>query len=140
MEELYGDLIKDIFTKKYRNYKVYFHNFAKFDGVFLLKVFSKLTKVKPIINNGKLISLTVTHNSCTLTFNDSYLLLPSSLSKLSKSFEFKENKGIFPFKLNDINYKGKLPDLNCFNKITKKEYNKYFKDYLDEEGLPKGKT
>ncbi len=31
-------------TRKYNGYKVYFHNFSKFDGVFMLKILTWLTK------------------------------------------------------------------------------------------------
>ena len=52
----------------------------------------------------------------TLYFKDSYFLLPNSLRKLCKSFDIKDSlqKGIFPYKLYDINYKGICPDFNFF--------------------------
>jgi len=35
--KMVNNAIEDICIKKYRNYKIYFHNFSKFDGYFLIK-------------------------------------------------------------------------------------------------------
>jgi hypothetical protein len=39
--------INDICIRKYRNYRIYLHNFNKFDGYFLIKYLSK--KLKEIL-------------------------------------------------------------------------------------------
>jgi hypothetical protein len=36
-ETLLIEVMKDLSIKKYKNYNIYFHNFSKFDGIFLLK-------------------------------------------------------------------------------------------------------
>jgi len=74
--------INDICIRKYRNYKIYLHNFSKFDGYFLVKYLAKLGTCDPIIHKGKIISLKFNYNNYNITFKDSYLLLPSSLRKL----------------------------------------------------------
>jgi len=80
--------IDDICIRKYRNYKIYLHNFSKFDGYFLVKYLAKLGTCDPIIHKGKIISLKFSSFSkkgdsiYNVTFKDSYLLLPSSLRKL----------------------------------------------------------
>jgi hypothetical protein len=117
--------IDDICIKKYKNYKIYLHNFSKFDGYFLIKYLAKLGFCDPIIHKGKIISVKLTYNNYTITFKDSYLLLPSSLRKLGKSFNVESTKGIFPYGFFDINYIGEVPDIKYFNNITVEEYNKY---------------
>ena len=64
-----------------------------------------------------------------LIFRDSLLLLPSSLRSLCKSFNVKTQKSIFPFGLNDINYKGKVPNIDLFSNLSKDDYNKYKLSY-----------
>ena len=112
------NVMKDICIRKYKGYKIYFHNFSKFDGFFLIKYFTEIGECSPIIHKGKIISFNFKPNwkkDFSFTFLDSYLLLPSSLKNLSKSFNVENPKGIFPFKLNDINYKGIIPDIKYFS-------------------------
>nr|YP_010146944.1 hypothetical protein K4014_mgp23 [Cyclocybe aegerita]QQP21453.1 hypothetical protein [Cyclocybe aegerita] len=118
--------MNDICIRKYKNYKVYLHNFFKFDGYFLVKYLSDIGFVdNPIINKGKIISLKFTYNKYTITFRDSYLLLPSSLRNLCKSFNTESQKDIFPYLLSDINYIGEVPDFKYFSNISLEDYNKY---------------
>jgi len=64
---------------------------------------------------------------------DSYLILPSSLKNLCKSFLVKDPKGIFPYKLYDINYNSKIvPDFKYFSGITIDQYNNYKDLYKDK--------
>jgi hypothetical protein len=121
--------INDICIRKYRNYKVYLHNFSKFDGYFLVKYLSNLGFCDPIIHKGRIISLNFIkfNTKYSITFKDSLLLLPASLRDLGKSFNLSshQEKGIFPYNLYDINYKGKVPDFKYFSKITMDDYNNY---------------
>ena len=81
-------VMDEICSRKYKNFTIYLHNYAKFDGYFLNKHLIKLGKVDPIIHRGKIISLKFTHkNGYSVFFKDSYLLLPKSLRELSKSFQ-----------------------------------------------------
>ena len=67
--------------------KVYFHNLANFDIYFILPVLEKLGQLKPIIYEGRLISIKLTTpKGYSITLKDSYQLLPSSLAKLAKNF------------------------------------------------------
>jgi|SRR5688572_3777733 len=119
--------------KEYNNYSVYFHNFAKFDSYFLLKYLIELGNVDPIIHKDKLISLNFMNqeNNLKLNFKDSYLLLPSSLKNLSKSFNIDSPKGTFPIHFNDIEYIGDVPLYNYFNtkSVTLDQYNEYKNNY-----------
>jgi hypothetical protein len=99
--KMVNSAMDDICIKKYRNYRIYFHNFSKFDGYFLVKYLAKIGTCDPIIHKGKIISLKFSYNNYNITFKDSYLLLPSSLRKLCKSFKVKNAKGIFPYGLLD---------------------------------------
>src|SRR6266498_3704185 len=115
-----NDAITDICIRKYKNYRIYLHNFSKFDGYFLIKYLAQLGYCEPIIHKGKIISCNFTSHKhgVKITFMDSYLILPSSLKNLCKSFDVKDPKGIFPYNLYDINYSSKLvPDFKYFNII-----------------------
>jgi hypothetical protein len=125
ISRMIDNMVKDICIRKYRNYKVYFHNFSKFDGYFLVKYLSKIGYCDPIIHKGKIISVNFNYNGFNITFKDSYLLLPSSLRKLGKSFKVEYIKGIFPYMLSNINYKGIVPDIKYFSNISIEDYNKY---------------
>jgi len=56
---------------------IYSHNLSTFDGVLILKHLFKLGKVKPLLPNGKLISIKlyvkIDGVTSTLIFKDSYL-------------------------------------------------------------------
>ena len=123
------DAMEDLNKKKYKNYKIYLHNFAKFDGIFLIKHLAEIGYCKPVIHKGKLISVkfSLFNSKYSLTFYDSYLLLPSSLKKLCKSFNPAgvEGKGIFPFNLNNINYLSFVPEYKYFSQVSLDEYNIY---------------
>lgn len=123
--------MNDICTRKYRNYRVYLHNFSKFDGYFLTKYLSKLGYCDPIIHKGRIISLNFTsHNSpYTIIFKDSYLLLPASLRSLGKSFGINAQKGIFPYKFGDINFTGPVPDITYFTHLSLIDYEIYKQSY-----------
>ena len=74
---LVENVVKDLCIKKYRNYKIYLHNFSRFDGIFLLKALTNIENgiVEPIIQDGKLINISFNYNEITIHFRDSYLLL-----------------------------------------------------------------
>ena len=55
-------------NEAYNKYKIYAHNLAAFDGVFLLKNLIELGEVTPIINNGNLISIGFKKNNFKLEF------------------------------------------------------------------------
>jgi len=109
--------------------------FSKFDGYFLIKYLAQLGYCDPIIHKGKIISCNFTshENGISITFMDSYLILPSSLKNLCKSFDVKDPKGIFPYNLYDINYSSKLvPDFKYFSNITIDQYNAYKDSFKDK--------
>jgi len=117
--------LKFTFNEKYKGYNLYLHNLAYFDGVFLLRHIARLSQtVKPIIRDGRIISLEVKYgNNCIIKIFDSLNLLPVALDKLAKTFKV-ENKGLFPYDFvndRDLNYVGQVPILEHF--ITKKHLN-----------------
>jgi len=93
-KEIIYRAMKEISKKKYSNYYIYLHNFARFDAIFLIKHLSQIGDCEPIIHKGKIISFEFKYNNITVTFRDSYLILLSSLSKLSKSFNVENPKTI----------------------------------------------
>lgn len=121
--------IKDIMVKKYDNYKVYIHNLAGFDAIFLLKILAELGKIKPIIHHDKIISITFKLNGYIVTFNDSQQLLNNSLKNLGKAFTIETQKSIFPYSFvneDNLNYIGSIPNINYFsNGLSRSEYLEY---------------
>jgi hypothetical protein len=132
------DCLKLVLTRKYHNYKVYIHNLAKFDIIFLLKYLVKVGSLQPVIHNGRIISLMVNYGDngkYQIEFRDSYLLLLSSLSNLSTAFKVDNEKTIFPYLFvnkDNLNYEGHVPLFKYFNKIDKEEYNNYCKLFINK--------
>ena len=97
-EQLFDRLL----SKKYKNYIVYAHNLSRFDVVFIFKYLSTLKfkgfKIKLLIKEQNIISISIINRNknISITIRDSYLILPSSLSKLSKQFKVIQQKLIEP--------------------------------------------
>jgi DNA polymerase type B, organellar and viral len=132
-ESMLKESIEYIMKQKYHKHIVYLHNFSYFDSVFLINILSDLSdKIVPIIRDGKIIDFKFYYkNNYYLNFRDSYLLLPLSLSKLSKTFKL-DNKGVFPHKFVNnknisLDYEGKFPRIKFFDmkKISLEEYKNY---------------
>jgi hypothetical protein len=118
--------------RKYNGYNVYIHNMAKFDIIFLLKHLVKIADVQPVIHNGRIISINLNFGKdleYRLQFKDSYLILLSSLSKLTNGFRVETLKSMFPFLFvneNNLDYIGEVPEIQHFgNKISTSDYNNY---------------
>lgn len=86
------DLVKRIETivRQDKSVKtIYFHNFSRFDGIFLLKHLSchhKSYKLKPLMRNNRLYELGVySGDKMLFRFRDSLNLLPGKLSSLAKN-------------------------------------------------------
>lgn len=138
-EDIIKNAIKYILSPKYNKYIVYIHNFSYFDSVFILKILTELNlNMGVIIRNNKFIDLKIKYGkSHVIWFRDSYLILQSSLKKLSESFKV-DSKSIFPFNfLNlsyiDLNYSGKVPDKIYFGNLTMEEYKKYYDYYINKQ-------
>ena len=71
-KDMLRDSIKYLMRRKYHNYKVYLHNFSRFDAIFLLTVMTDLSdKIYPVMRDGRFIDL-------KLTFADLYHTLQRS--------------------------------------------------------------
>ena len=136
-------LMNTFINNKTKVLTVYAHNFAKFDGILLLKHLLPFGKVKPLLYNGKFISITLKisvsedhelskFNGKTIVFKDSLLLLPDSLKNLAISYNCTEYKGIFPFNLNYINYIGTFPQIEYFKNITMDNYLLLAKEFTNK--------
>jgi hypothetical protein len=141
-DELLKEAIGYLFQRKYNGYRVYIHNFSKFDGTFMLRIIASMgnCEIKRILKrDSRIIDVQVNFNlsgkrKYCIHFRDSLLILPSSLKKLGESFEVEVKKSIYPYKfVNDINinlnYEGKVPALECFDDIDKIDYEDYCKNY-----------
>jgi len=86
--------------------------------------------VKPLIHNGEFISIDSKYKDIKLTFRDSYKHLKASLEDLAISFNV-ENKTIFPYFLNDLEYNNSFPDYKYFDqkKVSLEKYNKALEDF-----------
>ena len=139
-DEMLDACIKSLLLRKYRGYVIYLHNFAGFDGIFLLKRIAVLSPNADIImKDNKIISLKVKYfnSQYTITFRDSFLILPSSLQKLAISFDVPM-KIHFPILLPnevDLKYSGAFPDFKYFKKIKLLEYLE-LKSNFEKEGAP----
>jgi len=105
---------KSVFKRKYNRHVIYAHNFAGFDSIFILKELIKFTEVKPLVKDGKFIDVSIKYKDYNFRIRDSFLLLPSSLRSLAKSFNVT-NKSHFPFEFVNnedisLDYKGPIPD------------------------------
>jgi hypothetical protein len=159
-DDMIKDCILDLCKFKFNHHKVYIHNFANFDGIFLLKNLTDLSKdksnfatedIKIIMNNGRLISIEFYYKkehwkeSIILSFRDSYQILSSSLKKLGKSFDVTSQKSIFPYTFVnnsnlDLYYVGKVPEFKYFVNITQEEYNKYASEFKFKKWYLKDET
>lgn len=142
-ENILKNALLFIFTRKYDGYRIYFHNFAQFDIVFLINILIELCdEVKPIKNNGKYIEIKVKYKNYRYYFRDSYLMLKLSLDDLSK-YSLGLRKGLFPYdfvNIVDLNYIGELPSKEYFNNITDQEYDNYSKEFINKLWSLKNET
>lgn len=140
--KLFNEFIHNLLTlfkykKGSKSLIVYAHNLSRFDGVFIMKYLMSFGKVKPLMHNGKLISITLKvnikgHKNKTIVFKDSFLMLPLSLRDLCNSFKVDNPKSYFPYLLNDLNYKGQFPDFKYFTSLSTNEYLNLKNQYLNK--------
>jgi hypothetical protein len=136
VEEMMINCFFTLFVRKYNGYKIYIHNLAKFDIIFLLKYLAKVGDLEPIIHHNKIISLKVkfgSKNQYQMEFKDSYLILLSSLIKLCKGFGVETIKTIFPHLFvneNNLDYIGAVPNIENFFKISISDYNNYKNSFI----------
>jgi len=100
-------LFEKLFSQKYEFYQIYAHNLARFDNIFIFKYlgrFHKKYNFSIISRNGLIIMIKITSKKdhISLTIKDSFLLLPSSLAKLSKNFNTDIQKGMEAVLIEDI--------------------------------------
>ena len=134
------ELFNRLLRSKYKGYNVYAHNLSKFDIVFIFKYLSYLNnrgyKISILMRDQIIISISIIKRSenIKITILDSYLILPTSLSKLSKQFQVENPKLIEPvfigegydnYKMNDLShYTKEIEKINDFN-IWKDKIEKY---------------
>lgn len=145
-KEMLRDSILYLMKRKYHKYKVYLHNFSRFDAVFLLTTITEICdNVLPIKRDGNFINIKLIFaNKYCLYFRDSFLLLPSSLRNLAENFKV-DNKEIFPYKFVNnkeilLDYKGKVPEFNLFTNISEEEYESYSSEYKNNDWNLKTET
>ncbi|RIB00114.1 hypothetical protein C2G38_2235600 [Gigaspora rosea] len=111
------------------NTNVYFHNWAGYDAFHTLDGLVLAAQmyncnIVPFVKNSKIIEIKLVNKDTKmviLTVKDSFLLLPMSLAKLTKSFEVETIKGHFPHYFNplehgldNLNYIGPIPEYKYF--------------------------
>ena len=114
------------------NAKVYIHNFANFDYMFLIKVLFENFIVKPYFKDNKVINLVFQQKGKDKTkiyLFDSFLILPSSLRSLASKYKVADQKGFFPYNFvneNTLDYIGVPPAITSFEGISDFEYEGLF--------------
>lgn len=186
------DFLKHILNDNFIGYKFYAHNLGGFDGPLLIKYLADIVglKIKPLMRNNELYSLDLimsiesmdsqwlelnkgprgglsgiyNKGSVRIILQDSYKLLPLSLSELGKVFAVETQKGEFPHsfvKDDNLTYIGQSPcgniaewnlketclsyltaDLSClyevlinFDKMITYNYSLNFTNYLSIPSL-----
>ena len=124
-----------------RGCTVYFHNWSGYDAYLSLEALVSLYEYgytfNPILNNGRIICLTVHQNKkIVLTIKDSFKILPGALGQPAKEFQVPTQKDHFPHYFNplemygELNWSGPLPSYEYFEpKRTSLE------DYKELESL-----
>lgn len=151
MSEICEFLNENLFLRKYDNYKVYVHNFSKFDSVFLIDLLSSIVRMGNIIQRkGKFIKFPLYYTpkkgkskkEYHITFFDSINILPMSLKNLCKGFNVKNKKLIFPVLFKNHNsvksilqYEGEVPELEYFKNVTESEYKEYLNKYSNKKWI-----
>ena len=107
----------------------------------MLNILQNNFDISLIRNKGRIISIKISktipnplfrdkEKVISLTFFDSYQLLPSSLRKLGLSFNTSQKKDIFPYNFvnkDNLNYVGPVPSmeffpLDTFSSVTEQAY------------------
>lgn len=142
------DCLNQLISIKYDGFKVYVHNLSNFDSLFMLNILQNNFDINLTRNKGRIISIKVSktipnplfrdkEKVISLTFYDSYQLLPSSLRKLGLSFNTITQKDIFPYNFvnkDNLNYVGPVPSMEFFPTDTFSsidEYNHYKMNNFD---------
>lgn len=127
------------------NHTVYCHNLGGFDSLYMVQSLYRISDVKPLFKDNKLISMIATLNvkngndnkKTKLIFHDSLMLLPLSLDRLIKTFSISTPKLVYPYAFvtsDNLKYIGKLPDYKYFDnsKLTLSDYNLLLLEYKDK--------
>jgi hypothetical protein len=135
---------------KHNNYTWYTHNLGGFDAVFILNIlFKNYTKTNVQFKDGKPLSIKVSlttkdinnkNNTKIIVFKDSYKIQPLSIRKLIKANDITTQKLYFPYlflSIDNINYKGKIPDKSFYDNISDIEYNKIADEFKDKNWILK---
>lgn len=150
-DELIKQVILQLLQRKYNGYRVYIHNFSRFDAAFMLRILANMDNCvikRCIKRDSKIIDIKLNYNltgkrKYSIYFRDSLLILPSNLRELGNNFAVETKKSIYPYKfVNNIeislDYVGKVPSYDNFivkqslkdkNGITKEEYINYSKEF-----------
>lgn len=143
--EDYDHMLKEaiiyLMKPKYSGFKIFIHNFSYFDGIFFMKIITALShKIRPIIRDSQIIELKTyfgKNDMYSISFRDSFLLLPSSLKSLCQTFNVPQKKTLFPYNFSNkvvLKYKGTIPKITEFPKnVTPEEYDNYSKQWAKGE-------
>jgi hypothetical protein len=134
-ESLVENCINSMLTNYYNNYVFYVHNFSRYDVVFLYNILLKINdkkgysyyNLKTTMRDDDIIRLDISikdknlnskiSKSFKISFRDSMAFLNKGLDHISKEFNIKYKKGLFPHNFvnrQTINYKGKKPDISYY--------------------------
>jgi hypothetical protein len=126
-DNIIKESIENIFKNIKKNVYMYIHN-IQFDGFIILDYLSKESDyiLDILIKNNSIYYISIKKNNKKIIFKCSYKIIPSSLKKISESFNLSE-KMPFPYKFSsfqNLNYIGKI-ESKYFNNIL--EYESFIK-------------
>ena len=107
-----------LINERHKGARCFAHKMKGYDSYFILEyLYDNNIKPTVIMNGAKIMSITLPKSG--IVFKDTLNFFPVALSKLPRSFGVKELcKGYFSHLKNrkdDKNYKGKLPEMECFD-------------------------
>lgn len=135
-EQLIYNFLNSILIKKYNGYIVYAHNMVNYDMKILFDTVAKYFEIQPIVANKEILGYKVIKGDISLTFKDSYKILPASLDNLGKSFGVVTLKSQFPYKfiteerLKNVDHK-EIPKITDYVNMSEKTYNEEIRPLLE---------
>ena len=144
-EDMMDKVLIELFNE-FPNHTIYAHNLGGFDSLYLIQSLCRISNVKPLFKDNKLISIVAKYTkkdksgrtkNIKLKFHDSLALFPFSLDRLIKSLGIDTPKLAFPYYFpnkDNLNYIGNFPVYEYFdsNKLNKSEYEKLCSQYKNK--------
>ena len=142
-----------LFRKKYKqvygrnpSFQLFAHNGSRFDNLIVFRQMLKETTLLPTIINRTRQLMSIEYEGFGFTLRDSYLLIPLPLKKFGKTFEIKQGKSYYPYRLHTLenlqigfnkSFGSVLPLKEYYdvNRMTEKEAEEFDEWYATETNV-----